>query len=340
MEKVELYSESMVVSIDITDRCNLQCLHCFNNSGERCYESEMTDDKLMELCDQVIEIRPLIVCICGGEPLLRKNTALKMIKKLKNGGIANVNMVSNGILVTEEIANELDKSGLNLIQISVDGLKENHDWLRNRAGAFESAIKAIELLKAANLNVGVACTPTKKNLQDIEELVDYLDEKGIYDFRMQPIMPLGRAKNIRSYFPDQKDYLILSRKLSSISKRKNGLRVEWGDPTEHIANMVDGLWSKSITIDAYGNVLLSPYIPISFGNINNHSLVEYYRNGFKDIHKIPSVKKILQMMKDVSSMELNDTSLPVMHTTSNLKFDIIDQSFEYINEELFKMIKM
>ena len=61
------------ISFDITNKCNLRCLHCFNNSGENdVINDELTDEEVMEFITSITPLQLYNICFCGGEPLLRK----------------------------------------------------------------------------------------------------------------------------------------------------------------------------------------------------------------------------------------------------------------------------
>ena len=121
------------LALDITNKCNLRCLHCYNASGEnRVMEHELSDDEVIKFVKDILPMKLLNFCFCGGETLLRKELICKCIKMLSNCGVRTA-IVTNGILASESVIRDLYHSGLNSIQFSVDGAKaESHDKLRNR----------------------------------------------------------------------------------------------------------------------------------------------------------------------------------------------------------------
>ena len=100
------------VALDITNKCNLRCLHCFNSSGEnQIIEAEMTDDEVLSFVDTLVPMQLYNICFCGGEPLMRKELLLKCIKKLSVNN-STISMVSNGLLATTEILDAIiEKDG-------------------------------------------------------------------------------------------------------------------------------------------------------------------------------------------------------------------------------------
>ena len=132
-----------------TLRCNVHCLHC----GSDCVSSIETPDMPAEDFLKVIdtEVTPhvdphrVMIIISGGEPLMRKDLAdvgRALLKREYPWG-----MVTNGLALTEKKFKELRQAGLRSITISLDGLEEDHVWLRQHPLAFEGACRAIRLCR-------------------------------------------------------------------------------------------------------------------------------------------------------------------------------------------------
>lgn len=153
------------ISLDITNRCNLRCKHCYNASGENYITAsdELTDQEVLALAADIAIMRPMNFCFCGGEPLLRKDLLIEATKILKSGS-RFVSMVTNGYLVTPSIAQEIVVSGIMRIQVSVDGARaETHERLRGKEGAFNRAINAIKVFNEAGArDVEIAFCPTEE----------------------------------------------------------------------------------------------------------------------------------------------------------------------------------
>lgn len=318
-----------VLSVDVTDRCNLCCRHCFNYSGTRKLNAfEMSDESFLCLIQQITDLEIASMCFCGGEPMIRKQLIFESMDII-NKSNTTANMVSNGYYIGFKEAREIKDSGIGSVQISLDGFKESHDWLRNKEGSYERAIDAIINLKSVDCRVNIAFTPTKKNIGDIEDFVKMIDEMGISMLRMQPIMNMGRAKNIFEYFPSNEDYFILARKISLLRKQYKKMNIEWGDPTTHLQSISSGKWIKSVSITAYGDILISPYIPISFGNVCNHTLQEYVDGGLCDIVNNEFIKTIAGKINDSYNMDISKNSnLPGLYESELLKVDILDEDWE------------
>lgn len=204
------------VALDITNKCNLRCLHCYNESGENIQtNNELSDKEVMSLIDDLCSVGVFNLCFCGGEPLIRKDLIIKCIEKLKLNNIPNISMVTNGLLLTKEVAKDLKDAGLTNIQISLDGANsKSHDRLRNQEGVFTKTIQAIKNTISAGFKPNIAFTPTSFNINEFKEVHSLLRNLGLNDIelRVQPLMLMGRAsENLEDINPTQIQYRELVR---------------------------------------------------------------------------------------------------------------------------------
>ena len=136
----------LTASFEITNKCMLRCLHCYNRSGNDLSRNELSDVEILDITNQLADIGLFSFCFCGGEPLTRFDLIIKMCSILKDN-CNNLNMVTNGYLMDEQKAIKLKEAGLDLIQISIDGSNaKTHNHMRAVDGAFEKAINAINIL--------------------------------------------------------------------------------------------------------------------------------------------------------------------------------------------------
>lgn len=302
--------------------------------------NELSDMELEQVFEEVSEICPTVVCFCGGEPLLRSKQVLKgcEIIRTKTNGNTSVNMVTNGSLLTPSIARDIKKAGFSVVQVSLDGArKETHEWLRNKEGSFDLAIQAIRNLVSVGVNVGIAFTPTLHNISEFEQAAMLCSELGVSEFRIQPLMPLGRAlENLNQYMPKYHDYATLSRKLQkmkyeSIDKQTH---FDWGDPVDHVIRFSNERMhlNPMVGINAYGEIYISPYIPITFGNLRKHTIREYWDAGLSKAWDIQFVKELSQMIYDIPTLNLksNETSIPRVYYESNFYVDLIETPIDIV----------
>lgn len=327
------------ISIDVTNKCNLRCLHCYNYSGENiCIQNELSDEEILNLITDLCDMKPYNVCICGGEPLLRKELVIDIVKMLSNNNI-KCSMVSNGILLDDDTAFKLKKAWIFKVQISLDGLEESHDRLRGVSGVFEKAIKALEALKKQKIGSGIAFSPTPWNINDFNNVVDLALKLDVEEVRIQALMPIGRGSlNSNELIPSNEQYRLLMKYINESKKRVkklgSNLNIQWGDPIDHLIRFPEQIESTpTIAIRANGNIAPSVYLPISVGNIKSKSFKQYWNSGLARVWQISKVREVANNYRSVMEMNIKDKDLPTTFLDEDIYLDIMDKDFDqYIKE--------
>lgn len=329
-------------SIDITYKCNFNCIHCYNSSGKiKSFRKELTDEEILKIVDDILNYTPRSMCICGGETLLRKELLYKIGYKVKaKSPKTSLNMVTNGFLMTDEIAENLKKSGYYMVQVSLDGFNsESHNWIRQNDLAYERAINAIKILAAKNFYVGVACAPSKKNINEFERIIKLCFELGVNIFRVQPMMVLGRAHLIKEYLLDDYEYFELVETLDELKKKYSPkMDIEWGDPIQHIEGYkIEEYNMNFLTINAFGDILGSVYLPIDFGNLKSNTLDKYFDAGLNKIHHLKTMKKLVSLVNGSKNMDVHDINnkLPQLGVDENIHLNILDENLNKLDEEIY-----
>ena len=179
---------------EVTDSCNLNCLHCGSSclSSNRNFLDFSLIEKTLKEVASAYEPSKIWVSITGGEPLLYADL-MKTIELSRKLGF-RCGMTSNGTLISEEKAKQLADAGLETIAVSIDGLKDIHDTLRNRPGSFEQALKGVENLRKYGIEAQVISVIHKKNIHQLNEMFEFFQNHGFYSWRPVNIEPIGRAK--------------------------------------------------------------------------------------------------------------------------------------------------
>jgi radical SAM protein with 4Fe4S-binding SPASM domain len=177
---------------EITMGCNMRCKHC-GSSCESALEGELNTEEALKLCDDLGELGFQWITLSGGEPTTRKDWDL-IAKRLNENGIIP-NMISNGWLLSEEIADRAVKAGINTIAISIDGLEETHDFIRKK-GSFKRIMDAFDILKTRKIHYSAITTINNRNVSELPQLRDILIEKEVSGWQLQLGLPMGNmAKN-------------------------------------------------------------------------------------------------------------------------------------------------
>ena len=178
---------------ECTARCNLNCLHCGSDCSKNSHIPDMPAADFLKALDTIPKTGKLItVVMTGGEPLLRddlEKTGIEIRKRGMRWGI-----VSNGYLYDEKRHNALLSAGMGALTISLDGLEKSHNRLRNSAGSFERASKAIALAASSSrLNFDVVTCVNPGNTGELEEIYTLLLSMNVKAWRLFTIAPIGRA---------------------------------------------------------------------------------------------------------------------------------------------------
>lgn len=313
------------VAFTVTNKCNYRCRHCYNNSGEDIYD-ELSDDELMNVAEQICEVHPTSVCLCGGEPLTRGEILYKIIKKLsQNCGI--VNLVTNGYLINESVLKRLKENGINTIQVSLDGNTPFlHENMRLIPGAYEKAVAAIKLAVEYGFKVAVSFCPNKINIYAVEDTCRLVKDLGANEFRLMPLILMGRGKQMINLRPSADEYMWLQQTIIMLQKKyqSTNFNVSWGDPLDHIYRMPENykndMNTYSVEIRSDGKLSLSTYLPIVLGDLKKHSLKEYWLAGYNNIW---GEKKIQKCIKNLYSTNQFRNYSPEPYTGKDIEINII-----------------
>jgi 12,18-didecarboxysiroheme deacetylase len=183
-----------VVVWNITQRCNLKCVHCYSRSEDKKYSNELSTDEGIQLLDDLAGFGSPVVLFSGGEPLIRPDI-LKLIQHATVSGMRAV-LSTNGTLIDESMATKLKDIGLSYVGISLDGLQKVHDSFRGVDGTFERVLRAINNCKAAGLKVGLRFTINKRNFQEIDGIFDLVDERQIHRICFYHLVYAGRGADL------------------------------------------------------------------------------------------------------------------------------------------------
>ena len=161
--------------LELTYRCNLSCPYCYVGSDRN--KNELTTDEWKKVIDQI----PFygIVTLVGGEPLIRKDFVdiLDYVSKRIWG---KTHLVTNGILIDDEIIRAFKKYHLLLLSVSLDGFGETHDKNRGKEGIFDKIVSNLENVKAQNPRqmVDIKTIVLENNLNDLPKLYRLCEKMG------------------------------------------------------------------------------------------------------------------------------------------------------------------
>jgi AdoMet-dependent heme synthase len=279
------------VQLDLTYRCNEQCVHCYLDHDDH---GEMTTAEIKHLLTEMADAGVFILTLSGGEIFLRKDffeileyaRALTFCIKLK----------TNAVLIREAQAARLRKLGVESIQISIYSHRpEVHDAITKVRGSLRRSIRAIRFLTSQGLKVVIANVLMTENMHDyrgVQELASVLGTECTLDPTITPKMDGDRS------------ILDLNAGESALRNlfRDKGLV---GNPDEFCAppTALDEESMESLPCSAgHTACYVSPYgefypcvqFPLSCGNVRQQRFIDIWRDS--------------EQLKEVRSIRLRDLS--------------------------------
>ncbi len=152
---------------ELTYRCNLQCPYCY--VGEDRNKQELSTQEWFSIIEQIPFYS--FITLVGGEPLVRQDF-IPILEKACKKVLGKVNVVSNGILLDDEIIRAFIKTKMILLSVSLDGYGKNHDKNRNRDGIFDKIYSNLENLNSYKKRpmVDIKTIVLENNLDDLPKL--------------------------------------------------------------------------------------------------------------------------------------------------------------------------
>jgi AdoMet-dependent heme synthase len=266
-----------IVEIEITNRCNLNCTHCYVKKDTI---TDLPYEKVIELIDKCAELNVTRIVLTGGEALLHKN-CIEFANYAKDKGIPEVILFSNGLLINEKNVNDLKV--FNFVQISIDVPPKRENSLRIQYS--DRIEKAINTLKTNNIDVTLLATLHKSLVPYIDELVSYAKEKEAR-IAFNKLVPIGKDPELKKECLDKDELRITLKKIGDYTDE--GVNIGCSDPLlflahkkrmEHFQNIkrpgITGGCTAGIAalyVDCKGDVLPCPFIHLSDRNVFDNSL--------------------------------------------------------------------
>lgn len=183
-------TQNVVLTIAPTMACNFVCDYCFQ--GQDKPHTTMTaqvQDAIINMIDKAApQVKSIGVTWYGGEPLVRtkviESLSDRMIALCQSKGLSyNASVVTNGYLLTADVARSLVQRGVTWIQVTLDGTPEYHDtrrYLMGGQGSFQKIIANLRsfIKELPRLAISIRVNIDERNAKDIHGLLDYLAELG------------------------------------------------------------------------------------------------------------------------------------------------------------------
>jgi hypothetical protein len=197
------YGRGAVLTVDLTNRCNMMCDPCFMDANQVGFVHELEWEEVQRILDASLEVVPrrqMSVQFSGGEPTISPHF-LRAIRYAKDIGYFCVQCATNGIAFAQnpELARSAKEAGLRIAYLQFDGVGEEANAHRKVGNLFEVKLRAIENLHAAGIDVVLVVTVIRGVNDDqvgavVRFAIENADKITVVSF--QPVSFTGRDEDI------------------------------------------------------------------------------------------------------------------------------------------------
>ncbi|MDH5385520.1 MAG: radical SAM protein [Candidatus Aminicenantes bacterium] len=260
--------------IALTNACPQNCEYCYNKDRKgKVMDTAIIKKVIQELKDMGV----FWLGFTGGEPLLQKDI-VEITESV--GDDCAVKLFTTGCTLTQQLAQDLRDAGLFSVSVSLDHWKqEAHDKVRRYAGAFQTALKAIDIFKSlGDVDVGVSAVLSKEMIKsnEVEEFLKFLIGLDIHEAWLSECKP-----SVQDFWTDDQVITEQERlKLVEIQDRYNRegkITVNYLAHFEGKEHFGCNAGHKMVYIDPFGEVSPCVFIPMTFGNVREESLEKIFK---------------------------------------------------------------
>jgi uncharacterized radical SAM superfamily Fe-S cluster-containing enzyme len=222
------YGRGSVLTVDLTNRCNMMCDPCFMDANQVGYVHELAWEEIQKILDDALTVQPrrqMSIQFSGGEPTLSPHF-LRAIEYARTNGFFAVQCATNGVLFAQDpnLAFEAKKAGLRMAYLQFDGVDNASNAHRKIGNLFDVKVRAIENLHAAGIDVILVVTVVNGvNNDQVGKIVDFAianaDKVTVVSF--QPVSFTGRDEDISDEMRVKQRYTLSH--LAHDIKKQSGL---------------------------------------------------------------------------------------------------------------------
>ena len=276
---------------ECTLRCNLNCRHCGSDCKVKSDSPDMPLHDFLRVLDQVAERtdpHKVFVIVTGGEPLMRPDLEA-CGRAIYDRGFP-WGMVTNGLALTPQRFRRLLQSGLHTATVSLDGLEDDHNWMRGNARSFACATRAIELMAAEDGFVfDVVTCVNRRNIGHLSDIRHHLVSLGVKAWRLFTVFPSGRGATDPDLQLTPEEFRTLMAFIRDTRREGlihasygcEGFLGDWeGEVRDHLFTCQAGISVGSVLID--GSISACPSIRADYhqGNIYAHNFMDVWEQRF------------------------------------------------------------
>lgn len=255
-----------VVEWIVTNECNLECEMCYATKYDDPKECPLTLEEIRSVWHECEKQGAFLSIIEGGDPTLRKD--LDHVVKAMHPERNIVVLVSNSLLLTEELIRHYKKIGISVLHLSLDGATpELNDSIRRSEGLFDKVMQCVQWAKEAGLTVYLSSVLKHTNKKEYEDILTLARKLGIgvsgallvaqgrYETRLDERLTEEDRKWVMEYL---------------LKEYSDVLRFDWN--TNFSCSYECPAGREKISISLYGEVMACVCNHLSFGSVRKEPI--------------------------------------------------------------------
>jgi radical SAM protein len=313
MEMADFNLAPFTIAWEVTRACAFACVHCRADAQHQRDPRELTTLEAFRLIDRIKEFGNPILIFTGGDAMMRRDL-FDLISYATEKGLRCSLTPTATALPTPERLQKAKNAGIRRIALSLDApTPQSHDAFRRVSGSWERTMKILHSAQSVGLSAQVNTTVSTSNVENLPDMVPFIEEVGAVQWSLFFLVPTGRAQMEWMISPVEHERVFtwlydLSKKAPfdikataapmyrrvAIERRKaegdgtpvtfQGAGFQYTDglnrPTKGVN---DG--NGFLFISHIGDIQPSGFLPITTGNVRNDDIVDVYRhsNLFSDL---------------------------------------------------------
>lgn len=282
--------KTILLQWHITERCNLRCQHCYQQSYQR---DELNFEQLLQILAQfkallrAFSARSQQTCyghitVTGGEPFVRKDFLELLTIFAAHAKWFSFAILTNGSFIDQTMAKRLCLLNPRFVQVSLEGTPSTHDRIRGK-GNFAQTVAAIQQLKRVNIPTLISFTAHRENFAEFPYIAQLGKRLKVDKVWADRLIPTGQGAEMLSLSPTETQTFF---KLMQRCQPKKWLR--WLQPTQigmqrALQFLVAGgqpYYCKAgdslLTVQSNGDLYPCRRMPIKIGNLQQKTLLQLY----------------------------------------------------------------
>lgn len=309
------------IAWEVTRACAFACKHCRANAQHQRDPNELTTEESYRLIDRLVEFGSPILIFTGGDPMMRRDLFDLIAYAAQKGLRCSLTPTATALPTIERLACAKE-AGVRRIALSLDApTPETHDEFRQVAGSWERTMRILHNAREVGLSVQVNTTVSTFNVDQLPDMVPFIQEVDAVQWSVFFLVPTGRAQaqymipaqkhedvfnwlyelSLQAPFdikataaPMYRRVAIQRKKTESTSDQAvtfQGAGFQYADglhrPTKGVN---DG--NGFLFISHLGQIMPSGFLPIDCGNVRDQDVVDVYRHHpvFKNLRNYEKLK--------------------------------------------------